>query len=150
MSYPIGKILRITSGRYAFSNGLSPFESSAVSFIVTFQNFEKSSHGTGDRATEKRFYRPFCMVKLKFLNNRLPFKLLVSPFTSSILFPGSRSGVKIIPGYLRVEGLISSIFSFSIIFLRLVVCFDFEALALKRAINSCKFLFAVLQLFYSA
>ena len=34
------------------------------------------------------------------------------------------------------DGLISSRLSFSIIFLRLVVCFDFATFALKRAINS--------------
>ena len=55
------------------------------------------------------------------------------------------------PGYLRIEGLISSILSFSSIFLRLVVCFDLATFALKRWMNSSSsFFFSSAFLFWFA
>ena len=47
-------------------------------------------------------------------------------------------------GYLREDGLISSSVIFSNCFLREVACLDLEALAEKRAMNSCNSL-----IFYS-
>ena len=47
-----------------------------------------------------------------------------------------RSMEKMIPGYLRDDGRISSTFSFSSIFLREVVCLLFATLAEKRRMNS--------------
>ena len=58
------------------------------------------------------------------------------PSTSRICVPGSRSIWKMIPGYLRVEGVISSTFNFSSIFLREVVCFDLATLAENLRMNS--------------
>ena len=51
--------------------------------------------------------------------------------------PISRSALKLINGYFRLDGTISSSSILSSIFLREVACFDFEALAEKRATNSC-------------
>ena len=80
---------------------------------------------------------PFSTLKFTSLNKTTPSSVSArNPDTSRIWFPGSRSGVKIIPGYLREDGLISSTFSFSNIFLRLVVCLLFATLALNRRINS--------------
>ena len=80
---------------------------------------------------------PFSTLKLTSLKSTTPSSVfLLSPDTSRIWLPGSRSGVKMIPGYLREDGLISSTFSFSSIFLRLVVCLLFATLALNRRINS--------------
>ena len=53
-----------------------------------------------------------------------------------IWLPGSRSIWKMMPGYLRLEGRISSTLSFSSIFLREVVCLLLATLAEKRRINS--------------
>ncbi len=61
--------------------------------------------------------------------------LTLSTRTRSL--PNSRAGSKRIKGYLREEGLISSKVILSNCFLREVACLDFEALALKRATNSC-------------
>ena len=78
----------------------------------------------------------FSMEKFTSLKSRVPSIDFASPLTSRILLPGSRDGVKMIPGYRREEGCISSILSFSSIFLRLVVCFDLATLALNLWINS--------------
>ena len=51
--------------------------------------------------------------------------------------PSSRSALKLMNGYLRLDGTISSSSILSSIFLREVACFDLEALAEKRATNSC-------------
>ena len=52
-------------------------------------------------------------------------------------FPISRSALKLINGYFRLDGTISSNSILSSIFLRDVACLDLEALAEKRATNSC-------------
>ena len=65
-----------------------------------------------------------------------PFTVFDSPFTSSASFPISRSGRKSMYGYFRLEGRISSSSIFSRAFLRAVACFDFEAFAEKRWMNS--------------
>jgi len=46
-------------------------------------------------------------VKLRSRNKVFPSKVLLRPLTVRILFPGSRPGVKMIPGYFLVEGFIS-------------------------------------------
>ena len=80
---------------------------------------------------------PFSMLKFTLSNNTVPsVSTAFSPSTSRIWLPGSLSIWKMIPGYLRDEGRISSTFSFSSIFLRLVVCLLFATLAEKRRMNS--------------
>ena len=89
----------------------------------------------------------FCPIKAVLSPGR-KIKLMLSRMTSpSILterfstvkrsFPISRSALKLINGYLRLDGTISSSSILSSIFLREVACLDFEALAEKRATNSC-------------
>ena len=56
--------------------------------------------------------------------------------TVSNCLPASRSDLKLMNGYLREEGRMSSSVSFSSCFLREVACFDFDALALKRWMNA--------------
>ena len=51
--------------------------------------------------------------------------------------PISRSDLKLINGYLRLEGMIPSHPILSNIFLREVACLDLDALAEKRATNYC-------------
>ena len=82
-------------------------------------------------------FSPFSMLKFTLSNSTVPsVSTAFKPSTSNIWLPGSRSMVKMMPGYLRLEGRISSTFSFSSIFLRLVVCLLFATLAEKRRMNS--------------
>ena len=90
---------------------------------------------------KKIILSPLFALNSTSLNSTLPSMVALSPLTSSILSPALRSGLKIIPGYLRVDACMSSTFSFSSIFLRLVACFDFFTLALNREINSCNSFF---------
>ena len=77
------------------------------------------------------------MVKFTLSNSTVPSESTAfRPSTSRICVPGSRSIEKMMPGYLRVEGVISSTFSFSSIFFLEVVCFDLATLAEKRRMNS--------------
>jgi hypothetical protein len=46
----------------------------------------------------------FSMEKFTSLKSRVPSIDFASPLTSRILLPGSRDGVKMIPGYRREEG----------------------------------------------
>ena len=79
----------------------------------------------------------FSTVKFTLSKRTVPSSSTAfKPSTSRIWFPGSRSIWKIIPGYLRLDGLISSTLSFSSIFLREVVCLLFATLAENRRINS--------------
>ena len=89
----------------------------------------------GSRA-RKAILSPFSTVKLTLLKSRSPPTVLHSSSTPRIFVPASRPGWKMIPGYLRIEGLISSMLSRSSIFLREVVCFDLATLALNRWMNS--------------
>ena len=66
-----------------------------------------------------------------------PSTLFETPSTRNISLPISRNVSKLIYGYLRDEGWISSSVILSSCFLRDVACFDFDALAEKRAIKSC-------------
>ena len=82
-------------------------------------------------------FSPFSMLKLTLSNSTVPsLSVALRPSTSRIWLPGSRSIWKMMPGYLRLDGRISSTLSFSSIFLRLVVCLLFATLAEKRRINS--------------
>ena len=89
----------------------------------------------GSRA-RKAILSPFSTVKLTSLKSRSPFTVLLNSSTPRIFVPASRSGWKMMPGYLRIEGLISSMLSRSSIFRREVVCFDLATLALNRWMNS--------------
>ena len=111
---------------------------SGFSFPARISNKAVIALGSRDR---KAILSPFSTVNSTSRNKVCPSIDLLKLRTSKIRSPTSRSGVKIIPGYFRVEGKISSTFNFSNIFLRLVVCFDFATLALKREINSCNSFF---------
>src|SRR5690625_7160316 len=76
------------------------------------------------------------IVKLTLSNTFLSPIVFVNASTRSKSLPISRSGEKAMYGYLRDDGFISSSVMLSSNFLRDVACFDFEAFALKRAINS--------------
>ena len=80
---------------------------------------------------------PFSMLKFTWSKSTPPSaSTAFKSSTSRIWLPGSRSIWKMIPGYFRLEGLISSTFNFSNIFLREVVCLLLATLAEKRRINS--------------
>ncbi len=85
-------------------------------------------------------------MKLTSLKSRSPFTVLLNSSTLRIFVPASRSGWKMMPGYLRIEGLISSMLSCSSIFRREVVCFDLATLALNRWMNSSNSFFLLLGL----
>src|ERR1700754_4458101 len=93
---------------------------------------------------------PFFNVNEMSLNKTLPSTDLESFSMFNTWLPTSRNGLKIMPGYLRLEGMMSSITSFSKAFLREVACLDFDAFALNRAMNSYRsFLFSSVFLFLS-
>ena len=66
-----------------------------------------------------------------------PSMVFEMPSTKSTSFPISRSGRKSMYGYLRLDGRISSSWIFSRARFLDVACFDLEAFAEKRWINSC-------------
>ena len=76
--------------------------------------------------------------KIKLMLSRIvsPSILTVRFSTVRRSLPISRSALKLMNGYLRLDGTISSNSILSSIFLREVACLDFEALAEKRATNS--------------
>ena len=89
----------------------------------------------------------FCPIRAVLSPGRkmkLILSKIVSPSILTVRFstvkrslPISRSALKLINGYLRLDGTISSSSILSSIFLRDVACLDLEALAEKRATNSC-------------
>ncbi len=85
------------------------------------------------------------------LNNVSPSCEAVKPSTVNTSFPISRPIWKLMNGYLRLDGRMSSNSILSSIFLRDVACFDFEAFAEKRAMNACNSLiFSSFFAFWSA
>ena len=80
-------------------------------------------------------FSPRGTVKLRSLNNTTPSTVLLISLTDSTSFPRMRSVLKMMYGYLREEGLMSSSVILSSNDLRELACFDFDALALKRWIN---------------
>ena len=85
----------------------------------------------------KTTFCPFSMLKFTLSKSTVPSaSTALSPSTSRIWLPGSRSIWKMMPGYLRDEGLISSTFNLASIFLRLVVCLLLATLAENRRMNS--------------
>ena len=74
----------------------------------------------------------------EMLSNTFSPSIVLEIFSKRIMsFPISRLSGKLINGYLRDEGLISSSVILSNCFLRAVACLDFDAFAEKRATNSC-------------
>ncbi len=74
----------------------------------------------------------------EILSNTFSPSIVLETFsTLTISFPISRPIGKLMNGYLREDGLISSKVILSNCFLRAVACFDFDALAENRATNSC-------------
>ena len=121
---------------------------SGLSFPAMISMSAVTARGSRDR---KATLSPFSTAKEILLNSVSPFTVVLSESTASIFVPASREGWKMMPGYLRIEGLISSILSFSSIFLRLVVCFDLATFALKRWMNSSSsFFFSSAFLFWFA
>ena len=106
---------------------------SGVSLPAMISKSAVTARGSRER---KATLSPFSTVNEMLLKSVSPLTVLLSPSTARIFVPASREGWKMMPGYLRREGLISSMLSFSSIFLRLVVCFDLATLALKRWMNS--------------
>ena len=93
---------------------------------------------------------PFTISKVILLNSTLPSIDLDNFSTFKIWLPTSLSGLKMIPGYFLLLGVMSSNTSLSNAFLRLVACLLLEALALNRAINSSRsFFFSSVFLFLS-
>ena len=90
--------------------------------------------------TKATFSRGFIVNETLSRTFLSPIVLLI-PVTVSSSLPTSRSGLNETKGKRRDETGISSILSSSRSFLRLVACFDFEAFALNRAINSCNSFF---------
>ena len=89
--------------------------------------------------------------KLTFSKMTSPSIVFDKPSTNNKSLPISRAGENPTNGYLRLEGWISSNVILSNIFLREVACFDLEAFAEKRAINSCNSLiFSSFFAFWSA
>ena len=84
---------------------------------------------------------PLVTFMLNPLNKDSPSKDLLKSVACSIWSPASLSWLKIIAGYFRVEASMSSTLIFSNNFLRLLACFDLEALALNREIKSCNSFF---------
>ena len=82
-------------------------------------------------------FSPFSILKFTLSKRTVPSSSQAfKPSTSRIWLPGSRSIWKMMPGYLRLDGRISSTFSFSNIFLRDVVCLLLATLAENRRMNS--------------
>ena len=85
----------------------------------------------------KTTFCPFSTLKFTLSKSTVPSSSTAFKFsTSRIWLPGSRSIEKMIPGYLRLDGRISSTFRRSNIFLRDVVCLLLATLAENRRMNS--------------
>ena len=126
----------LSSGRYAVvmvtPHLYSPASACRLPFIIS--NKAVIAFGLWLRNT---VFCPFSIVKFTWSKSTVPSgSTAFRSFTSRICVPGSRSIWKMIPGYFLDDGLISSTFSLSSIFLREVVCLLFATLAEKRRINS--------------
>ena len=75
-------------------------------------------------------------LKVTLSKRVLPSTVFFKFSTFKIWFPTSLSGWKMIPGYLRFEGSISSIVNFSKAFFLEVACLLLDALAENRAMKS--------------
>ena len=118
-------------------------------FILPLMISKKEVSATWSRL-KNAIFCPFEISKLMLLNNTRPSTDLDNFSTFSIWLPTSRSGLKIMPGYFLLLGVMSSNTSLSSAFLRDVACLLLEAFALKRAMNSSRsFFFSSCFLFLS-